>query len=118
MNARQWMVGVLVVLFSAITFAQFIGPGPAMVTTVAQALQSRDDTPVVLEGHITNQIRHEYYNFRDATGTIILDIDDDVFWPARIAPTDKVRIYGKVDREITRVEIEVKRIELISQAAK
>ena len=118
MNARQWMVGILAVLFSFAAFTQYVGPSQKMASTVAEALKASDDTPVVLEGFIISQIRRERYEFKDSTGTIILDVDDDIFWPAKITQTDKVRIYGEVDKEIFGTKIEVKHIELISRTAK
>lgn len=53
----------------------FSGPTPGL-TSVSQAKTFRDDSWVVLEGSITRQVSHELYEFRDASGTVYVDIDD------------------------------------------
>jgi len=65
--------------------------------TVAQALKMKDDTMVTLKGTITKQTAHEEYEFKDSTGTIAIEIDDDDWWGLTVNPTDVVTIYGEVD---------------------
>jgi uncharacterized protein (TIGR00156 family) len=94
----------------------FQGPGAANdVTTVAQARAARDDTPCVLTGHIVRREAgdHEHYLFRDATGDIIVDIDDDLFMGRTVTPQSTIRIYGEVDKEaFERTKIDVKRFDI------
>lgn len=120
MNIRQWFVCLMTALFSITALAQYVGPNKAVITTVADALKAADDTPVVLEGYITSQIRRKHYEFKDATGTITLEIDKEVLWPAQITAQNKVRIYGEVDKERwgTRTDIDVDRIEVVGPSAK
>lgn len=93
----------------------YTGPGNvAAVTTVAEALNAADDTPVVLEGYVTQRVKHEKYEFSDATGKILVEIDDKD-WPAgqAISETTKVRIFGEVDRHRFRpTDVDVDRIQL------
>ena len=80
--------------------AQFVG-GPSGVMTVKNLLDNgRDDQLVVLEGYIVDQIKHEDYTFRDATGQIEVEIDDEVFAGQRIDPKTKVRIEGEYEKEV------------------
>ena len=80
--------------------AQFVG-GPDKSTTVKALLDNgRDDQLVVLEGYIVDQIKHEDYTFRDATGQIEVEIDDEVFAGQRIDPKTKVRIEGEYEKEV------------------
>ena len=100
---------ILVACFLAMPFvaqAQFTGPGastgaqtqPAVVTTVAAALKAAVDTPVVLEGRIKRQIAHERFEFADATGTIVLEIDDDDLPRESFDDSTPLRVKGEVDR--------------------
>lgn len=94
----------------------FQGPGgQAGVTTVAQAKSARDDTPVVLTGHIVSRAGgdHEHYLFRDSTGEIVVDIDDELFLGRTVTPETTVRLYGEVDKELMeRTKIDVKSLEI------
>ena len=79
--------------------AQFVG-GPSHLTTVkALADNGKDDQIVTLEGFITQQVKHEKYMFRDSTGEMLVEIDDEVFKGQRVDPKTKVRIDGELERD-------------------
>lgn len=91
-------------------------PGATSVTTAAQAAQAQDDTQVVLEGMLVRQIRGDRYEFRDASGTITVEIEDED-WPNRQPVLEKrLRLHGDVERKRIRrtVEVEVNRVELLN----
>lgn len=90
----------------------FKGPTPG-VASVAQVKTQRDDSWVVLEGNIIRQVGHELYEFKDATGTIYVDIDDKRWMGQTLSPTDKVRIEGEVDKDWNSVEIDVKTVRVL-----
>lgn len=87
----------------------FSGPGPE-ISTVAQAKEMRDDARVLLRGNIIQHLGGEDYLFQDSTGTITVEIDDRRWMGQSVAPADTVEIYGEVDRDWRKVEIDVKRI--------
>ncbi|EPN9345445.1 YgiW/YdeI family stress tolerance OB fold protein [Cronobacter sakazakii] len=87
----------------------FQGPDAAN-TTVSEAKNLRDDAWVVLEGNIVRKMGKELYEFRDASGTVNVDIDDHVWNGVTVTPKDKVRIEGEVDKDWNSVEIDVKKI--------
>lgn len=93
--------------------AQFSESGQANtpVDTAAKARAASDETPVVLTGRITERIRSETYRFADQTGSIVLDIGEEVWRGARVSPDHEVRITGEVDRTLAGNEIWVHRIE-------
>ena len=76
----------------------FAGPGPA-ITSARDAAAMRDDTPVVMRGHIVQHLGGEKYMFRDASGTIRVDIDNDKWPPQPITPNHAVILYGEVDKD-------------------
>ncbi len=94
----------------------FQGPGGQTgVTTVAQAKSAWDDTPVVLTGHIVSRAGgdHDHYLFRDSTGEIMVEIDDELFMGRTVTPQTTVRLYGEVDKELVgRTKIDVKSMEI------
>ncbi|QCT22306.1 YgiW/YdeI family stress tolerance OB fold protein [Jejubacter calystegiae] len=87
----------------------FVGPNVSN-TTVEKAKGLRDDSWVVLEGSIVRKVGKELYEFRDASGSVNVDIDDDIWGGLTVTPKDKVRIEGEVDKDWNSVEIDVKRI--------
>ena len=94
----------------------FVGPSSVHVVTVEQAKNMSDDTPVILRGHIESKVGKEDYMFRDTTGTIKVDIDDDDWNGLTVTPDDLVEIHGEVDTHWSKpVDIDVDAINLIQK---
>ncbi len=89
----------------------FQGPG-LTTSTVAQALSYSDDTPVVLEGKIERSLGDEKYLFKDASGTVTIDIDHEDWRGINVTPKDTVVIQGEVDKDFFKTEIDVDMINL------
>ena len=84
--------------------------GPSAVTSVAQALMLRDDSPVILRGRIERFLGNEKYTFSDGTGSIIIEIDRRVWGTLSVNENDTVEISGEIDRNWNGVEVEVRSI--------
>lgn len=96
-------------------YGGFTGPKAQGSNTVAAALKAWDDTMVTLKGNITRQVGHEKYEFKDSTGSMIVEIDDDKWYGLSVGPNDTVEIYGEVDSETFRKnEIDVKSIRKVN----
>ena len=104
-------------LASAPAFAQFEGPGASTITTVAEAKDAGDDTKVVLVGRIVAQIGDDDYTFRDETGEVRVEIDDDLWRGRKVTPDMTVRLTGEVDKGLRRIEIDVDVVEIVSEGA-
>lgn len=89
----------------------FTGPGTDS-SSVAEVLKMRDDAPVTLNGHIEKQLGGDHYLFKDATGTITVEIDDDEWGGLNVTPTTPVTISGEVDKDWTSLKVDVKTIRL------
>ncbi len=87
----------------------FSGPGPGLLT-VEQAKGMSDDSYVAVKGSIVQQLGDEKYLFKDATGTITVEIDHDVWMGQNIGPQDVVEIHGELDKDLFSAEIDVDRI--------
>jgi uncharacterized protein (TIGR00156 family) len=113
---RCLLVLLLVPLLSAAALAEgYTGPGAVtQVSTVAAALDAADDTPVVLQGQIVKRVQDERYEFKDATGTLQVEIDNED-WPAQaISEQARVKLTGEVDRDLASREIDVDSVERIN----
>lgn len=94
--------------------AQFVG-GPITTITVKQLVDTgRDDQLVTLEGYLVEQVKHEKYTFRDATGTVLVEIDDEVFMGQRVDPKTKVRLEGEFEKDmLEKDEVDVHKLTII-----
>jgi uncharacterized protein (TIGR00156 family) len=82
-------------------------------TTVKQAMTLKDETPVQLKGYVVKALGQEKYQFRDATGTMTVEIDDELWRGQPVSATTPVTLTGEVDidyRPAKRVEIDVDQV--------
>jgi uncharacterized protein (TIGR00156 family) len=95
--------------------AQYAGPGaPVTVTTIVAAAAARDDTPVVLEGYLIQQVSKDKYIFSDGKDQIRVEIDSKVFPGVTVNERTRVRIHGEVEQEFMKSpEIDVERVEVL-----
>lgn len=98
---------------AAATGAGAASTAPAM--TAAQAMQAKEDTEVTLEGTVVRKLGADTYEFRDASGTVVVEIDDDKWPNKKPVMNARVRLHGEVDRKLIRrtVEVEVERLEML-----
>ncbi|WP_394391833.1 YgiW/YdeI family stress tolerance OB fold protein [Shewanella woodyi] len=115
-----------IVLISALLFASssvlaaqspetkggFTGPSSVAVKTVEVALEAKDDTQVLLTGHIVSGLGGEEYQFKDDTGTIIIEIDNRDWNGIEVTPETKIVIQGEVDSGWSYTTIDVDSVQL------
>ncbi len=93
------------------------GSSQALITPVKKALRMRDDTIVILRGNLVRRIGDEKYLFHDATGEIIVEIDDDKWGGVTASPKDTLELSGEIDRDINKVKVDVYLVRKVSGAA-
>lgn len=82
------------------------------VVTVNQIAQLADETAVTLTGQITKHLRIDHYEFKDQSGTIGIEVDNDIWRKAGLKVGDHVRLVGEVDTHRYKpTDIEVIKIE-------
>ena len=79
----------------------------ASITSVEKALKMRDDTRATLRGNIVKQVGHEKYLLKDATGEIVVEIDDEDWGGVTVGPQDTVELIGEIDKDFNRIEFDV-----------
>ncbi|MGB9095999.1 YgiW/YdeI family stress tolerance OB fold protein [Erwinia sp.] len=87
----------------------FSGPN-GTVATVKQAQDMKDDAWVTMRGNIEKRVGDEDYTFRDATGTMTVEIDHKRWDGQTISPQDKVELQGKIDKDFNSLELDVKQV--------
>lgn len=122
---RYLLALVMVMALAAPAAAAFVpdqqsrqgGRAPREAVTVQQALKMPDDSRVTLVGNIVSQVpgSHDRYMFRDNTGEIIVEIDQEDFRGQTVTPRTQVRIVGEVDSHRRRAsEIDVDYLEVLN----
>ena len=92
----------------------FQGPSAVDVVTVEQASKMKDESQVILRGNIESSLGDEKYLFKDKTGSIRVEIDDDDWKGLVVKPTDTVEIKGEVDSHLMKPnDIDVESISLV-----
>ncbi len=95
------IVTLVIILIPVASIAQFTGPvADRAQLTVEQALEARVGTYAVITGQIINQIREDYYTFRDGTGDIRIEIAPNVWNNQEVTPQTTVRLHVEVDTNL------------------
>jgi uncharacterized protein (TIGR00156 family) len=112
---RAVIVASLALAVPAPAGAQFRGPSAAgRQLAVAEAQNVRPGTYVNLEGAIVAHLREDYFQFRDPTGEIRVEIEPGLWRGREVSPADGVRILGEVDRTSAGVpNVWVKSLEIL-----
>ncbi|WP_412460948.1 YgiW/YdeI family stress tolerance OB fold protein [Pseudomonas sp. SC11] len=107
---------ILAPLFSTVALAAgYTGPGAQSITTVAAAKEAADDTPVVLQGYITKKVNNDdKYEFKDNTGTITVEIDNEDLPVTPFNEKTKVKLTGEVEKHLMSREVDVDIVEIIN----
>ncbi|MDU6079468.1 MAG: NirD/YgiW/YdeI family stress tolerance protein [Pantoea sp.] len=80
------------------------------VVTVKQAEEMKDDSWITVRGQLEKQIGDEDYLFRDATGTMKVEIDHKRWDGLTITPKDRVELTGELDKDFNSIELDVKQV--------
>lgn len=112
---------ILAMLLTAIlavpALAAFEGPQTiASVTTAAAVASAPDNAACMLQGHVVEKVTgsSEKYIFKDASGQVVVEIDDHIFAGRTVTPAMQVKITGKVDTSSTKPsKVDVNTLEII-----
>lgn len=90
------------------------------VISVKDAVAAKDDTVVILKGNLVKRIDDDKFTFKDASGTVTIEIDDDIvnrMSNAYITPEDEIIVEGKLDKELLgkKVKVEVYRLDILNR---
>ncbi len=90
----------------------FTGSSETEIVSVLEAKKLGSSVYVKLKGKITSKLGKETYLFKDNTGTVKIEIDDDDWNGVKAGPKDTVIIEGELEREQGGVIVDVDKIQL------
>lgn len=94
------------------TAGGFQGPDNLQLVTVADAQKLGDDTMVKMQGFIVRSLGDEKYEFKDETGTITVEIDNEDWRGVEATPETRIEVRGEIDKEWNRVEVDVDSVQV------
>ncbi|MGR5067515.1 YgiW/YdeI family stress tolerance OB fold protein [Vibrio alfacsensis] len=103
---NKLILASMLTLLSGSALAAFNGPETAAISSVKEAQNASDDSFVLLTGNIVQSLGNETYLFKDDTGAIEVEIDNEDWKGQEVSPQDKVVIRGEVDSEWTTTQID------------
>ncbi len=81
--------------------------------TFARDVKSlRNDEFITLKGYIISKIGNEKYMFKDDSGTVQVEIDDEDWRGLNVGASDRVILQGEVDRDWNSVTVDVSSVQL------
>ena len=76
-------------------------------STVSEIQKMNNNSYVSVQGNIVKRISDDKYSFKDATGTITVEIDDDKWGGVNAGTQDKIELVGEVEKKYNSVELDV-----------
>ena len=73
-----------------------------------------DDERVTIQGTILNKISNDKYTFKDSTGTMTVDIDNDKWSGIASNTKDTLEISGEIEKKLNSTELDVEHIRKVS----
>ncbi|WP_165862849.1 YgiW/YdeI family stress tolerance OB fold protein [Vibrio sinensis] len=108
---KKLTIALLLSAFAATASAAYTGPQDINIITVSAMENTQDEAVVSLQGYITESLGNEMYTFKDQSGTISVEIDQDVLNNIDINENDLVIITGEADKNWGDVTIDVDTIQ-------
>ena len=106
--------GILFSAFGAVAGnSQNMNSGNKPISHVSDIKNMPDDTMVYIQGYLTQNNGGEMYTFQDDSGTLMVEIDDDLMQPNMNLPTTMVWIAAEVDRDGDVVSLDAEEIQIL-----
>ena len=75
--------------------------------TVSEILKMNNNSYVAVQGNIVKRISDDKYSFKDSTGTIVVEIDDDKWGGVNAGTQDKLELIGEIEKKYNSTELDV-----------
>ncbi len=87
------------------------------VSQVSDVQNMADDTTVYIQGYLVQNLGNEMYMFQDDSGTIAIEIDDDLLASNTVAPNALVWIVAEVNKDGQVTSLEAEEIQFLPSQA-
>lgn len=87
------------------------------VSQVSEIKNMPDESMVYIQGYLIQNLGNENYTFQDDSGTMTVEIDDDLMANNTYSPTALVWIAAEVDNEGDVISLDAEEIQFMSNQA-
>lgn len=91
----------------------FTGPDAVPLAPIADAIGQADGSAAKVQGYIVRSLGDEKYEFRDNSGTVTVEIDNEDWRGIEATPETRLELLVEVDREWRRTELDVESVRLV-----
>ena len=84
------------------------------VISVSEALKMPDNSYVKIQGNIQKKLSNDEYLFKDSTGTITAEIDENKWLGQFVSPSDKVELTGEIEKKFNFIKLDVDTIKKLN----
>ncbi len=88
--------------------------GQSSKITVIEALKLPDDSYVTVQGSIVRRISSDKYLFKDKSGTMTVEIDDDKWGNIEANDKDVLELSGEIEKKLNSVHLDVDTIKKVN----
>lgn len=89
--------------------------GQSDKTSIVEALKRPDDSYVTIEGNIVKKLSSDKYLFKDATGSITVEIDNEKWGNIDVSEKDVLELSGEIERKINSIHLDVDTIKKLNK---
>ena len=76
-------------------------------STIAEVLKMNNNSYVSIQGNIVKRLSDDKYSFKDSSGTITVEIDDDKWGGVTAGTQDRLELIGEVEKKYNTTELDV-----------
>ena len=76
-------------------------------SNIAEVLKMNNNAYVSIQGNIVKRLSDDKYTFKDLTGTMTVEIDDDKWGGVSADTQDKLELVGEVEKKYNTTELDV-----------
>ena len=87
----------------------------ASVSTIQQALKMPDNSFVTIKGNIIKRLSNDEYMFKDSTGSMTIEIDEDKWQGQVINSKDVIEISGEIEKKYNSTKLDVDSITKVNK---
>lgn len=87
------------------------------LSQVSEVTNMPEDTMVYIQGYLINNLGNEMYTFQDNSGTITVEIDDDLLAANSATPNTLVWIAAEVNKDGNVTSLEAEEIQFLPNQA-
>ena len=89
--------------------------GQADKISVIEALKRPDDSYITVEGNIVKKISSDKYLFKDATGTMTVEIDNEKWGNTDVSEKDTLELSGEIERKFNSIHLDVDTVKKLNK---